>query len=122
MFYSSGRNLINSLNTGQILLGLDFGDKTIGVAISDKDLIIGSPLKTIIRQGYLKDINLIKDLISEFNIGGIILGLPLNLDGQENIRTKKTREFGKKISLNLSLKIFLQDERYSTDIVMNEMM
>ena len=52
MIFSNGKNLINNLNTGQILLGLDLGDRTIGLAISDKYLVIGTPLKTIKRKGH----------------------------------------------------------------------
>ena len=82
MLISNGTNLIDTLNTGQILLGLDIGDKSIGVALSDKNLIIGSPLKTIYRKGGLKDIDSIRIICNEFNVGGIIIGLPLSLDGQ----------------------------------------
>ena len=60
MIFSNGTNLINNLNTGQILLGLDIGDKTIGIALSDRNLIIGSPLKTISRKGGTKDIDSIR--------------------------------------------------------------
>ena len=121
MLFSNGINLINSLNTGQILLGLDIGDKSIGVALSDKNLIIGSPLKTIYRKGGLKDIDSMRIICNEFNVGGIIIGLPLSLDGQENIRTKKTREFAKKLSSSLSLDYYFQDERFSTAVVTKEM-
>tara|TARA_Y100001960_G_C14378664_1_gene682747 strand:- start:109 stop:576 length:468 start_codon:yes stop_codon:yes gene_type:complete len=121
MLISNGTNLIDTLNTGQILLGLDIGDKSIGVALSDKNLIIGSPLKTIYRKGGLKDIDSMRIICNEFNVGGIIIGLPLSLDGQENIRTKKTREFAKKLSSSLSLDYYFQDERFSTAVVTKEM-
>ena len=121
MIYSNGNKLINDLSTGQTLSGLDLGDKTIGVAISDKDLIIGSPIKTIQRKGTNKDIKLLKEIFIEFNVGGIILGFPLSLNGKENARTKKTREFANILSSNLLINIFFQDERYSTDIVYREM-
>ena len=121
MFYSNGNNLINSLNTGQILSGLDLGDNTIGVAISDRNFIIGSPLKTISRKGGLKDIISLKTVFDEFNIGGVVIGLPLSLDGTENKRTKKTRDFGEKLSSNLSIKICFHDERYSTAVIVKEM-
>ena len=120
MFFSNGNDLINSLNTGQTLSGLDLGNKTIGVAISDKNLIIGSPLKTISRKGNLKDIESLKIIFEEFNVGGIVLGLPLSLSGEENKNTRKTKEFGEKISSTLLLNIFLQDERYSSDVIFKE--
>jgi len=121
MFIVNGNNLISNLNTGQILSGLDLGDKTIGVAISDKNLIIGSPLKTILRKNTLKDIETLNNIFQEFNVGGIVLGLPLSLDGNENLRTKKTREFGSKLYSSVRINIYLQDERFSTAIVIKEM-
>ena len=121
MYYSNGNNLINSLNTGQILSGLDLGDKTIGVAISDRNFIIGSPLKTILRKGGIKDIISLKAVFDEYNVGAVVIGLPLSLDGNENKRTKKTRDFGKKLSENLSINICFHDERYSTDVIMKQM-
>ena len=60
-------------------------------------------------------------ICNEFNVGGIILGLPLSLNGQENIRTEKTREFAKKLSSSLSLCYYFQDERFSTAVVVKEM-
>ena len=121
MFIDNGKILINNLNTGQILSGLDIGDKTIGIAISDHNLIIASPLKTIERKGGLKDLEVLRNIFKQFNIGAIIIGFPLSLDGNENNRTKKTKEFAKKLTNFLSLNIFLQDERFSTDVVVREM-
>ena len=121
MFIDNGKILINNLNTGQILSGLDIGDKTIGIAISDHNLIIASPLKTIERKGGLKDLELLRNIFEQFNIGAVIIGFPLSLDGNENNRTKKTKEFAKKLINFLSLNIFLQDERFSTDVVVREM-
>ena len=121
MFIDNGKILINNLNTGQILSGLDIGDKTIGIAISDHNLIIASPLKTIERKGGLKDLEVLRNIFKQFNIGAIIIGFPLSLDGNENNRTKKTKEFAKKLANFLSLNIFFQDERFSTDVVVREM-
>ena len=117
MFISNGRNLIKSLNTGQILSGLDLGDKTIGVAISDKNLIIGSPLKTILRKNTLKDIETLNNIFQDFNVGGIVLGLPLSLDGNEKLRTKKTREFGSKLYSSVRINIYLQLTYYLSSLL-----
>ena len=121
MFIDNGKILINNLNTGQILSGLDIGDKTIGIAISDHNLIIASPLKTIERKGGLKDLEVLRNIFKQFNIGAVIIGFPLSLDGNENNRTKKTKEFAKKLANFLPLNIFFQDERFSTDVVVREM-
>lgn len=121
MFFYKESELINNLNTGQILAGLDFGDKTIGIAISDRSLIIGTPLMTISRKGSLKDIEILRSIFKEYNVGAVVLGYPISLSGEENIRTKKTRDFGEKLISILSISIFLQDERFSTNIVKADM-
>ena len=73
-------NLIDGLNTSQILVGLDLGTKTIGVAVSDRSKIIATPLSIIQRKGTNKDLIIMKDILKEYEIGGFILGLPISLD------------------------------------------
>ena len=115
------RYFIEQINTAQTLIGLDFGDKTIGVAISDKTKTIASPIITIKRKGILKDIEKIVSIYNEYNAGGVILGLPLNLDGNENVRTEKVREFAKQLEKNQNIKTAFYDERYSTDVIYKEL-
>ena len=115
------RYFIEQINTVQTLLGLDFGDKTIGVAVSDKTKTIASPIITIKRKGILKDIEKIVSIYNEYNVGGVILGLPLNLDGNENVRTEKVKEFAKQLEKNQNIKIAFYDERYSTDVIYKEL-
>ena len=117
---SKPRNLIEKLNTSQTLLGLDFGDKTIGIAVSDKSYIIASPIKTIKRKGIIKDLNSLLDIINEYNVGGLVIGLPLSLNGEENHRTKKIRRFIRDIKLKSKIRIELYDERFSSDIIFKE--
>ena len=112
---------IENLNTAQTLLGLDFGDKTIGIAVSDKSLTIATPIKTIRRKGISKDLIELFDLIGIYNVGGLIVGLPLSLNGKENIRTEKVRKFVKAIELQKNIKIMLYDERFSSDIIFKEL-
>ena len=81
---SNPKSFIEQINTSQILSGLDFGDKTIGIAISDKTYTIATPVKTLIRKGIKKDILELIKLFKEYNVGGVVLGLPLSLNGQEN--------------------------------------
>ena len=118
---STPKLFIENLNTLQTLLGLDFGDKTIGIAISDKTHTIATPVKTINRKGIKKDILELIELIREYNVGGIVLGLPLSLNGKENERTKKVREFGHQIQLRHDIKITFYDERYSSDVIYKEL-
>ena len=112
---------IENLNTAQTLLGLDFGDKTIGIAVSDKSLTIASPIKTIRRKSISKDLIELFDLIEVYNVGGLIVGLPLSLNGKENIRTEKVKKFVKAIELQKNIKIMLYDERFSSDVIFKEL-
>ena len=117
---SKPKNFIEKLNTSQTLLGLDFGDKTIGIAVSDKSHTIASPIKTIQRKGIPKDLNSLLDIINEYNAGGLVFGLPLSLNGEENQRTKKVRDFIKKLKLKSKIMVELYDERFSSDIIFKE--
>ena len=112
---------IENLNTAQTLLGLDFGDKTIGIAVSDKSLTIASPIKTIRRKSISKDLIELFDLIEVYNVGGLIVGFPLSLNGKENIRTEQVRKFVKAIELQKNIKIMLYDERFSSDVIFKEL-
>ena len=112
---------IENLNTAQTLLGLDFGDKTIGIAVSDKSLTIATPIITIRRKSISKDLIELFDLIEVYNVGGLIVGLPLSLNGKENIRTEKVRKFVKAIELQKNIKIMLYDERFSSDVIFKEL-
>ena len=114
---SKPREFIEKLNTSETLFGLDFGDKTIGVAVSDMSLIIASPITTIKRKGNIKDLNKLFDLIKEYNVGGLVFGLPLSLNGEENKRTVKVRKFIKQLKLLKDINIELYDERFSSDII-----
>ena len=112
---------IKNLNTAQTLLGLDFGDKTIGIAVSDKSLTIATPIKTIRRKSISKDLIELFDLIEVYNVGGLVVGFPLSLNGKENIRTEQVRKFVKSIELQKNIKIMLYDERFSSDVIFKEL-
>jgi putative Holliday junction resolvase len=114
-------NLIDRLHTTQILVGLDVGSKTIGIAVSDRSLTIASPINTVARKGTKKDLSKIKEYLSEYEIGGFIIGLPLSLDGTENEQTIKMRRFSNELQSYFSISIEFWDERYSSDIIFKEM-
>ena len=114
-------NLIERLLTSQILIGLDVGFKTIGIAVSDRSCTIATPLNTISRKGTSKDILKLKEYLTEYELGGFIIGLPLSLDGSENEQTKKIRNFSNKLESYFSLPIEYWDERYSSDVIFKEM-
>mgnify|MGYP001442491930 FL=1 len=115
------RDFIDQINIAQTLLGLDFGDKTIGIAVSDKSKTIATPIITIKRKGILKDIEKLLSILEEYDVGGIILGLPLSLDGNENEMTKKVRKFALEIKKCKDIKITFYDERYSSDVIYKEL-
>ena len=115
------KEFINQFNTSQTLLGLDFGDKTIGIAVSDKSKIIASPIISIKRKSNLKDIEKILLIVDEYNVGGVILGLPLSMNGSDNHSTDKVRKFAIELEKIGKMKVLLFDERFSTDVIYKEL-
>jgi putative Holliday junction resolvase len=101
------------------LLGLDLGSKTIGLAISDGELRMASPLETIRRTKFTADAARLKEIVEERRVGGLVLGLPVNMDGSEGPRAQSTRQFAKNLDevARLGLPIALWDERLSTAAV-----
>ncbi len=114
-------NLIERLLTSQILVGLDVGFKTIGIAVSDRTFSIATPINTVFRKGTEKDLDKLKEYLDEYEIGGFIVGLPISLDGSDNEQTNKIRKFSQKLQSYFSTPIELWDERYSSDVIFKEM-
>jgi putative Holliday junction resolvase len=112
------QHLIDAIPRGKRLLGLDIGDKTIGLAISDPLFMVASPLRTIQRGGKLAPaIREIRDLLKDEEIGGILAGLPLSMDGTEGPRAQATRDLAREISSQLDLPYAFWDERLSTSAI-----
>ena len=103
-----------ALPAHRALAGLDFGDKTIGIAVSDRMLSVATPLETIRRDKFTTDAARLLAVLTEREIGGIILGLPRNMDGSEGPRCQKTRAFARNLSRLTELPIGYWDERLST--------
>ena len=99
------------------LLGLDLGTKTIGVAISDGMRYSATPLETIKRTKFTGDAERLKVLIAENAAVGIVLGLPLNMDGSEGPRAQSTRAFALNLLQRIAIPIVFWDERLSTSAV-----
>jgi len=95
------------------VLGVDYGDSRIGLAMSDPIKIIASPFKTILNEGNEKCLQVIQSLIKEKEVEAIVIGLPMGLKGQETAQTKKVREFADLLYV-LKLPIHLEDERLSS--------
>lgn len=98
------------------LLGLDVGKKTIGLALCDPRQTLATPLKTINRTKFTKDAQEIEALIREFEVGGLVIGLPVNMDGSEGPRAQSVRDFALELERVLSVRVWiaLWDERLST--------
>jgi putative Holliday junction resolvase len=99
------------------LLGLDLGTKTIGVAISDGVRYSATPLETIRRAKFTADAERLKFLIADNAAVGIVLGLPLNMDGSEGPRAQSTRAFARNLLRLIDIPIVFWDERLSTSAV-----
>ncbi len=112
-------DLLDHLAHGKRLLGLDLGDKTIGLAISDRGLKVASPLETIRRTKFTKDAEALAALCKERGVGGLVLGLPVNMDGSEGPRCQSARQFAANLAelAGFTLPIAFWDERLSTAAV-----
>ncbi len=102
------------LPSGTRLAGLDLGTKTIGVALSDPGLRIATPLRTIKRTKFGKDAEALLALCADEKVGGLVLGLPVNMNGTEGPRAQATRAFVRNLAPLTDLPVVLWDERLST--------
>ncbi len=105
------------IKTGCELIGLDIGSATIGVAVSDTSHFIATPLKTIFRTTFKKDMEELTRLLADRTPCGIVSGLPLQLNGFEGSQTEYTRKTAEKIAAELNLPLYFQDERFSSKIM-----
>jgi len=105
------------LGTRGALLGLDLGSKTIGVAVSDPDRRLAAGVETIARKNFTADAQRLLALAAERNAVGLVLGLPVNMDGSEGPRAQSTRAFARNLAKLTGLPIALWDERLSTAAV-----
>lgn len=105
------------LKQGQRLLGLDVGTKTIGMALSDTRLVIATPFDTIRRTRFRDDLARIRQEVERHGVGGIVVGLPLALEGGEGPRAQGVRQFAKNLLAQLDLPLTFWDERMSTAAV-----
>lgn len=106
--------MATALSRGRALIGLDLGEKTIGVAVSDRLWSVATPLETIRRRKFGLDAARVLEIIANREMGGIVLGLPRNMDGSEGPRCQSTRAFARNLSRLTELPIGFWDERLST--------
>jgi putative holliday junction resolvase len=110
-------DLAKSLPGKARLIGVDLGAKTIGLAISDVERRLASPLRTLPRGAFARDADALTAVFAEFEVAGVVLGLPLDLDGRNSPRAQSTRAFAHNLSKRTSLPIVFWDERFSTAVV-----
>jgi putative Holliday junction resolvase len=106
-----------SLEPGLRLLGLDLGEKTIGLALSDRLLTVATPMQTLKRGKFAVDAARLDIIISEQGVGGLVVGLPLNMDGSDGPSAQSARAFGRNWAGHSPLPLLFQDERLSTSAV-----
>jgi len=114
--------LRNALAPRQRLLGLDVGEKTIGLAVSDSDFKVATPVDTIRRTKFAADAARLAQLVAEREIGGLVIGLPINMDGSEGPRCQSVRQFAANLLKRMELPIAFWDERLSTAAVTRAML
>lgn len=109
------------LESGRRYLGFDLGTKTIGLALSDTGHHIASPYLTLARRKFAQDAAELVKIAAKENVGALVLGLPINMDGTEGPRCQATRAFARNIALQIPVPVALWDERLSTVAVQRMM-
>lgn len=110
-------HLISVREKRRRLLGIDGGTKTLGLALSDDLWMIASPLTTIRRTKFSVDVAALSDMVQSHGVGGLVIGLPINMDGSEGPRCHSARQLARNLSGHLDLPMVFWDERLSTAAV-----
>ncbi|MEE2761643.1 MAG: Holliday junction resolvase RuvX [Pseudomonadota bacterium] len=117
MIHDNVQNLKPHLEPGGRLLGLDVGTKTIGIAVSDSALAIASAIKTIRRTKFNSDTKTLREIRHDRGAGGIVIGLPVSMDGTEGPACQSVRQFAANLDVRLETHIAFWDERLSSSAV-----
>ena len=112
----SVQDFADRLESGGKLAGLDVGTKTIGLAVCDAQWSFAGPAETILRVKFTLDLDHLRRFIAHHSIVGLVVGLPLNMDGSDSPRTQSVRAFARNLDV-LGLPVLLWDERWSTQAV-----
>lgn len=107
-------NLPAHLQKGHVIAGLDLGTKTIGIAISDLGLSFANPRPVLKRRKFTQDAELLISQMKKENVGGLVIGLPINMDGTEGPRVQATRAFVRNMEQKTDIPFVYWDERLST--------
>jgi putative Holliday junction resolvase len=109
--------LASRLQPGARLLGLDVGTKTVGLALSDVTRTIATPYETLRRAKFTADAKIIAAIVEKEGVGGLVIGMPFNLDGSEGPRAQSTRAFARNLAVHVAVPMAFWDERLSTAAV-----
>ena len=101
------------------LIGIDPGGKRIGIALSDENKIVATPYTTIIKENYKDLVDQIKKIVKEYDIDGIVIGNPVNMDGTEGPSSQSASDLAKNLSKDITENITLWDERLSSQGAFN---
>ncbi len=101
------------------LIGIDPGGKRIGIALSDENKIVATPYTTIIKENYKDLVDQIQKIVKEYNIDGIVIGNPINMDGTEGPSSQSAKDLAKNLSKDITENITLWDERLSSQGAFN---
>ena len=101
------------------LIGIDPGGKRIGIALSDENKIVATPYTTIIKENYKDLVDQIKKIVKEYEIDGIVIGNPINMDGTEGPSSQSAKDLAKNLSKDITENITLWDERLSSQGAFN---
>jgi len=101
------------------LIGIDPGGKRIGIALSDENKIVATPYTTIIKENYRDLVDQIKKMVKEYDIDGIVIGNPINMDGTEGPSSQSAKDLAKNLSKDITENITLWDERLSSQGAFN---
>ncbi|MDY0872995.1 Holliday junction resolvase RuvX [Dongia rigui] len=115
------QDLARELPRGQRLMGIDLGDKTIGIAVGDPGHMIATPVTTIRRKKFTEDAQVLLKLIDDRQVGGLVIGWPLNMDGSEGPRCQSVKQFANNMAKLRDLPMTFWDERLSTVAVTRDM-
>lgn len=114
MIFETIESFAEALPRGRAVLGLDLGTKTVGVAVSDRLRGVATPLETIRRRKFSLDAARILEIAAGREAGGLVIGLPRNMDGSEGPRAQSARAFARNLRNLTDLSIAFWDERLST--------
>jgi len=116
MITANAADFAEALADGGKLAGLDVGTKTIGLAICDAGWHFAGPVETIARTKFTRDLEALRTFAAREHIVGVVVGLPLNMDGSDSPRTQSVRAFARNLA-PLGVPVLLWDERWSTQAV-----